>query len=550
MRVVSDAGSDFTSLPAVRFLCLTLLLATGCGDKGSISQAPGSPSNPTVGSTASSTTVSVSPAAVTEGTPIALAATVAPGSASGSVSFLDSGGTKLGLSQLSSSKASLQVATSSGSSSALGLGTHFLSATYNGDSTYAVSTSPSVEASVSASGATCGLGLATKTFSSGNTTEAGSSYTTTNQNQSAVCAVNNGTSVTLNSPTIRSSGAATSYEDRSGLGAAVLAYGPDASTYTGGAISINGGTLASSGVAAPILFASGKGAIVIASDSTITMTGGTGSSGGNGSVAAGSAVAAARGGAATLNRVTASTISSNAALLAIEGGGGSITTNGGTLTAGDYGAIVRGSGSLQLSHTALTALCAIRIEKDTLDSTSTGEVSVSINSGSVTYAGDNTLPAFLVGSGETAAITLSGVALTSSGSTAHYLMQVAGGTTASLGAVANLTAIGQSASGDIQLIGVSTANISLSDNSQWSGAVSTYGPVQTTFAITLDSTSTWNVTADSVITTLSDDAGISGTSISNIIGNGHTVTYVSSQNAALGEKTYSLKNGGILKPAS
>ena len=63
--------------------------------------------------------------------------------------------------------------------------------------------------------------------------------------------------------------------------------------------------------------------------------------------------------------------------------------------------------------------------------------------------------------------------------------------------------------------------------------------------------STWTVTGDSKLTSLSDTSGISGTSITNIYGNGHTVTYDKSlaANSALGGKTYTLNGGGTLTPA-
>jgi hypothetical protein len=51
--------------------------------------------------------------------------------------------------------------------------------------------------------------------------------------------------------------------------------------------------------------------------------------------------------------------------------------------------------------------------------------------------------------------------------------------------------------------------------------------------LTLDGTSSWTVTADSYLTTL-NTAGISETSITNIIGNGHTVYYDASANSSLG----------------
>lgn len=69
-------------------------------------------------------------------------------------------------------------------------------------------------------------------------------------------------------------------------------------------------------------------------------------------------------------------------------------------------------------------------------------------------------------------------------------------------------------------------------------------------SITLDKNSKWNVTGDSELTSLSNTAGISGASISNIIGNGHTVLYDKEleDNKALGGKTYTLANGGKLTP--
>jgi hypothetical protein len=67
----------------------------------------------------------------------------------------------------------------------------------------------------------------------------------------------------------------------------------------------------------------------------------------------------------------------------------------------------------------------------------------------------------------------------------------------------------------------------------------------------LDLGSTWKLTADSYVTGLSLAAGISGSAITNIIGNGHTVYYdpSSALNSALAGKTYSLRGGGYLKPA-
>ena len=58
------------------------------------------------------------------------------------------------------------------------------------------------------------------------------------------------------------------------------------------------------------------------------------------------------------------------------------------------------------------------------------------------------------------------------------------------------------------------------------------------------------MTADSTLTALTDTNGIAGSSVTNIIGNGHTVTYDASlaANSSLAGKTYSLANGGTLEP--
>ena len=66
----------------------------------------------------------------------------------------------------------------------------------------------------------------------------------------------------------------------------------------------------------------------------------------------------------------------------------------------------------------------------------------------------------------------------------------------------------------------------------------------------LDSTSTWSVTATSHLTTLIG-AVISGSTITNVKGNEHTVSYDATASATnyLGGKTYTLTGGGTLSPA-
>jgi hypothetical protein len=93
-----------------------------------------------------------------------------------------------------------------------------------------------------------------------------------------------------------------------------------------------------------------------------------------------------------------------------------------------------------------------------------------------------------------------------------------------------------------------TSSLTLQNGSTLTGAINT---ANTTKAInlTLDSSSSWNVTADSYLSCLTDTSGINGNSVSNIIGNGHTVYYDAKACSALGGLSYSLSGGGSLMPA-
>ena len=121
------------------------------------------------------------------------------------------------------------------------------------------------------------------------------------------------------------------------------------------------------------------------------------------------------------------------------------------------------------------------------------------------------------------------------------------GTTGSNGGNATLRASDQKLVGSIVVDKVSTATIRLAHGSTLKGAIDTANTAKKT-TVSLDSTSKWTVTADSHITVLNDAAGISGSKVTNIVGNGHTVYYDSSANPTLGGKTYSLVGGGTLQP--
>jgi hypothetical protein len=99
------------------------------------------------------------------------------------------------------------------------------------------------------------------------------------------------------------------------------------------------------------------------------------------------------------------------------------------------------------------------------------------------------------------------------------------------------------------LSGALIADASSTINATLQGGAKLTGAVQGA-ALSIDATSTWVVTTNSALTTLTLPAGVTGSSISNIIGNGFTVYYSASLpgNAALGGATYTLAGGGQLVP--
>jgi len=170
------------------------------------------------------------------------------------------------------------------------------------------------------------------------------------------------------------------------------------------------------------------------------------------------------------------------------------------------------------------------------------EGSFTMTGGSLAYTGADG-PLFYV-TNSTGTITLSGVDVQVSSGVLVKAAAGNWGTSGSNGGTAILEANGQTLVGDLESDDISSISVNLANGSSLTGAVNSA-------ALTLDATSSWTVDGDSTLTTLSDEAGLSGTTFSNIIGNGHTVTYDSSldANAWLNGGTYQLADGGTLTPA-
>jgi len=175
------------------------------------------------------------------------------------------------------------------------------------------------------------------------------------------------------------------------------------------------------------------------------------------------------------------------------------------------------------------------------------EGTFSMTGGSLSYTGSNG-PLFFV-TNSTANITLKNVDLTVSSNILVDASFNQWGTSGANGGIVNLTADDQALEGNITADSISSVTIALQNGSTLTGAMDADNTARA-MILTLDGSSTWNVTADSYLTCLNDSEGISGTNIKNINGNGYTVYYDSATCTALGGNTYSLTGGGTLKPIS
>ena len=390
------------------------------------------------------------------------------------------------------------------------------------------------------------------TLNGGTATEINKQITSDTTDVSGVYVTNGGT-LTLVNPAITTSGDTSSNDASSfyGLNGAVLATG-------GSRVTITGGTISTSGTGANGAIPTGSGTTITLTDVTIRATG----NGGHG-------VMATQGGTLVLDNVNIATTGANGAPLATDRGSGIVTVTGGTITSngrdspgiystgnitvngatitstGTEAAVIEGSNSITLTDTVISGgvekTGGVMIYQSFSGDAETGRGTFTMTGGSLAATGG---PVFFVTNTE-ATIKLTGVHVTSVSDT---LVKAAGtdrwGTSGKNGGTVNLIADGETLSGSLIADNISSISATLKNGSTLTGVISSA-------ALNLDATSRWIVTGNSVLSGLDDAAGISGTAITNIEGNGYTVTYDASltANRALGGKTYTLANGGTLAPA-
>lgn len=361
-------------------------------------------------------------------------------------------------------------------------------------------------------------------------------YTSTNADENAVRAEGNVTA-SLDGVTVEKTGGDASSNDASsfyGLDAAVLAL--DQAT-----LNITGGTVTATAEGANGVFAY-DGATINISGTTVNVSGGN---------AGGIEVA----GGGTLNASNLTVNSTVKAAIRSDRGGGTLTVDGGTYsTSGSSGApAVYSTANITVSNATLTANNSEAVVVEGLNSVTLKDCAVTGNmDGTYAVSADENIhnvmlyqsmsgdaqvgtSSFSMTGGSlvskngdmfyvtntSSVITLSGVDLTLADGT--YLLRVSGnsnsrgwGTAGANGGNVSFNLSGQTISGNIYVDSISMLDMKLSNSSSFTGAVNTDGTTASALSVTLDSSSTWTLTADSYVT-------IFNGSLDNVVTNGHTL---------------------------
>ena len=354
-----------------------------------------------------------------------------------------------------------------------------------------------------------------------------------------------GATATLNGITVnKSAGKSSNTEDGDfyGQNAALLAT-------NGATVTIENATITSSAQNGNGVFSYGEGTTVNISDSTIQTS--ADNSGG---------IQTTGGGTTNASNLTVETSGNSAAAIRSDRGGGTVNVDGGSYTSnGENSPAVYSTAAITVKNADLTAnnsealviegQNSITLENCTVTgSMSDNGTSADENVHNVmiyqSMSGDaevGTSRFSMTGGSLTgkhgdlfyitnthSVITLSGVALTNEDTTAN-LMTIAGnsashgwGTAGKNGAQVELTADAQTLSGDITVDSISTLNFTLKNNSSFTGTLNIVEnaeggtAVENNAVVTLEAGSTWTLTGNCTLTSLTNNGTINF--------NGYTIT--------------------------
>lgn len=383
-------------------------------------------------------------------------------------------------------------------------------------------------------GATVVTGTGAKTLADKEALSGGT-YTSAKADENAVRAEGSITASLSNATVTKMAGAASSSDASSfyGLNAAVL-------SLDGATLNITGGTVTAATEGANGVFAYNKATVNI-KNTTINVSGGN---------AGGIEVA----GGGILNASNLTVTATNKAAIRSDRGGGILVADGGTYTTtGSSGApAIYSTADITVKNATLTAQKSEAVVVEGLNSVVLENCTVTGNMTGMTGSSTENLHNVMLYqsmSGDAqignSSFTMTGGSLTAKAGDMFYvtntecvislndtalnlsdtgsLLQVTGndgsrgwGTAGANGGKCTVNAAGQKLAGSITVDSISTLALNLMAKSAFSGAINTSGTAAKSLTVTLDSTSTWTLTADSYVTTFNG-------SMSNVSLNGHTL---------------------------
>ena len=396
---------------------------------------------------------------------------------------------------------------------------------------------------------------------SSNTTNSGSSYSSTTESQNALLVT--GGESTISNPTVTKSGDSDGdNSDFYGTNAAVLV--------KEGTLNISGGNVTTNGSHANAVFAYSKGTINISNTTIKTSSNNSG------------AIMVTGGGTLTANNVTAETDGNSSAPIRSDRGGGTLTVNGGNYTSHGTGSpVIYSTADITVNDATLTATTSEGVVVEgknsvTLNNVTMEATNTKLNSNSETYkaifiyqsmSGDaevgtssftsknskitNNKGDIIYVTNTNTVIELENNEIINNDKTGNFLKisSAKWGTSGSNGGTVKLNAKNQKIEGNILVDNISTLDLSLSNGSSYSGTINSENSAKE-ITITLDSSSILSLTGDSYITALNNDVSdnsninlngytlyINGTALTSTNYNGTTVTTNENTNTLNTENT-------------
>ncbi|MBR1598118.1 MAG: hypothetical protein IJ661_04285 [Lachnospiraceae bacterium] len=307
-------------------------------------------------------------------------------------------------------------------------------------------------------------------------------------------------------------------------------YGENASIFAtnGATLTITDSLIESDGTHANGVFSYGEGTTVNISDSVIETSGNC--SGG---------IMTTGGGTMNATNLTIHTTGNSSAAIRSDRGGGTVTVNGGSYTTdgtgspvvystaditvndsdmestASQGIVVEGKNSVTLNNCNLTAdnntknsdksdyYQAVMIYQSMSGDAASGTSSFTMDGGTLTNKNGDI---FFVNN-TACEINLSNASITNEDSEGIFLRAAAAGwgSEGSNGGKVNLTAVNQTIDGDMLVDDVSALNLYLTEGSNWTGAINSDGQTGDVY-VEISGGSTWTLTADSYVSSLTCDA--------------------------------------------